>query len=606
MSLSYSPLNPVLVRDPITMVDSVRDYAILKGANQVSWKRYTSTNVSNSSITWSAPPPSGNVFVDRKQYVMLPVRLTFSALAGNNPSFNVLNSGCDAPRCFPLSGSLEVLQASINGQSVSIFMSDIIHALTHFNTGIKLQNKDYSLTPTYYDQTQSYDSLIGSVRNPLGTYGDGLDQCPMPRGAFPFNIVQNTSTSAIVDMVICEPLFLSPFYFGGGDDQGFYNVSTMDFNLTFLSNANRFWSHCNLGADYPQITNIVAEFSCFTGHSFSYSDAQPLMLFKYLTPDSLQVLSPNMPITYPFYDVQRYPLPAISMAAGQSMEIPSNNLQLNSIPRMMYVYARTQNSDLYAAGSGCSQTDTYLSLERFNLTFANYTGLLASADRRQLYQISYKNGCTMSWTQWSGDQVYIGNSSNGHIDGTIGSILAIEFATDVGLPSDACPGLQGAFQMQVFPTFKNNSNNSINAQLWIVIVSEGSFTIPGLNSATRQLGVISKKDIIDAQSKPGVTYDQIRESEYGGEGNFLSNLRKFGSKIHEFLKDHKVISRVAHAIPHPISHSVGDIFENLGYGEHERGGIVIDPSQYHDYGDGVSVGGKRMSHSDLKRRLRNV
>ena len=39
MSLSYSPLNPVLVRDPITQVDAVRDYAILKGGNQVTWKR---------------------------------------------------------------------------------------------------------------------------------------------------------------------------------------------------------------------------------------------------------------------------------------------------------------------------------------------------------------------------------------------------------------------------------------------------------------------------------------------------------------------------------------------------------------------------------------
>jgi hypothetical protein len=100
--------------------------------------------------------------------------------------------------------------------------------------------------------------------------------------------------------------------------------------------------------------------------------------------------------------------------------------------------------------------------------------------------------------------------------------MAIEFATDLGLPSDMAPGLQGQFQLQVNAQFRNTSDANINATLFIIIVSEGSFTIPGLNSATRQLGVITKADILNAQSKPGVDYDDIRESSYGGEGNFLS------------------------------------------------------------------------------------
>jgi hypothetical protein len=142
MSLSYQPLNPVLVRDPITDVYTTKDYAILKGGNQVTWKKYTTTSISNTAITWSCPPPSGNVFVDRKQYVLLPVRLIFTApgvLLGP-----VLNPANDAPRAFPLNGSLETLQGAINGQSFSIFISDMVHALTHYNTDIRLHNRDYS------------------------------------------------------------------------------------------------------------------------------------------------------------------------------------------------------------------------------------------------------------------------------------------------------------------------------------------------------------------------------------------------------------------------------------------------------------------------------
>lgn len=450
MSLSYSPLNPILVRDPITMPESTKDYAILKGGNQITWKKYTTPSISTSSITWSTPPPSGNVFVDRKQYVLLPVRLVFS---GTGAALNnLLNPGNDAPRAFPINGNLEVLQSSINGQSFSIFISDIVHALTHYNTDIRLHNKDYSLTPTYYDQTQSYADLAsGNVRNPLGSYANGIDQCPMQRGGFPFTIVQNTPTSAVVDMVVCEPLFLSPYYWGCGDAGGFYNVTTMDFNLTFLSNSNRWWSHNQVVGSNP-ISNIQAYFSNFTNvfvTPFSYADAQPILLMKYITPDETQVLSPNMPLTYPYFDVQRYPLDFPGAVTANSAFndptglISSNNLQLNSIPRLMYVYARTRNQDLYAQGTGCSITDTYLALENINITFANYTGLLSSADKAQLYQIAIKNGCGMSWSQWSAERE--NNDSNWSANpsaippvsvaqyGTIGSVLAIEFATDLGM-----------------------------------------------------------------------------------------------------------------------------------------------------------------------------
>jgi len=618
MSLSYQPLNPVLVRDPITQVDSERDYVILKGGNQVTWKKYTTTSISNSAITWSCPPPSGNVFVDRKQYVLLPVRLVFTAIGGNVG--NILNPQNDSPRAFPLNGSVETMQAAVNGQSFSIFISDMIHALTHYNTDIKLHNKDYSLTPTYHDQSQSYNDLLGSNRNPLSGYQNGIDHIPMQRGGFPFTIVQNTPTQAVVDMVICEPLFLSPFYWGCGDAAGFYNVTTMDFNLTFLTNANRFWSHNQVpGSNF--ISNIQAVFSNFTSvfaSPFSYTDNQPLMLFKYITPDETQVLSPNMPITYPYFDVQRYPLdfpssvtPGVANTSGQ---ISSNNLSLNSIPRMIYVYARTRNQDLYQPGQGANFTDTYLALENINITFANYTGLLSSASKQQLYQIAIKNGCGMNWSQWSGERENdISNWTTPVAQyGTIGSVLAIEMATDLGLPSDMCPGLQGQFQLQINAQFKNTSNANINATLYIIIVSEGSFTIPGLNSATRQLGVITKNDILNAKSKPGVTYDQVRESQYGGSGNFLSNLMNFGSKINDFLKDSKIISTVSSLIPHPISQGIAAVSRNLGYGE--KGGIVYDPSQYHDYGcgedggvmAGENIGGRRLGRNELKHRLNKI
>lgn len=655
MSLSFKPLNPVLVRDPITMVDSERDYAILKGGNQVTWKQYSTTSISNSAITFSTPPPSGNVFVDRKQYLLIPVRLLLSGTVQGLATSRLLNAGNDAPRAYPINGSMDVMQSTLNGQSFSIFMADMIHALTHFNTGLQLKEREYSLSPCYPDQSGLYSNLAAAntgIRNPLEQYKSGLDNCPSQRGSFPFTIVLNTvvtpsvnqqAVSAIVDMVLCEPLFLSPYFFGCGDASGFYNLTTQDFNFTFLANAgNRMWSHNQfLGglngvgvADVTQqsiITSVQALFQDFTTGGFlppfSYQDSKPLLLFKYITPDATQVLSPNMPITYPYFDVQRYPLdfsgavPGINTnpATPNTASINSNNLQLNSIPRMMYIYARRRNQDLY---NSPNYTDTYLALESINVTFANYSGLLSSCNKRQLYQIAQKNGVNMSWTQWSGEAIAdaafgtntLSTANNSFVHSTIGSILAIEFATDLGLPSDMAPGLQGQFQLQVNATFKNNNvsqyntplvvteDTSIFPTLYIIIVSEGSMTIPGLNSCTKQLGVISKQDILNAHANHHVSYDDIREVPYGG--NFLSNLKKFGHRINEIIKKSRIGSELAKEIPYigaPLSRSI----QNLGYGE---GGVVIDHSQYDAHCDGgvyagVPVGGRKMSHRDLKHRL---
>lgn len=632
MSLSYQPLETALVRDPITMVDSKREYAILKGGNQVTWKQYNTTSISNSSIVFSAPPPSGNVFVDRKQYLMLPVRLIINGNVAGGAT-QLLNSGFDAPRAWPLMGALETLQASINGQSFSIYISDMVHALTHYNTDIKLNNGDYSLTPTYSDQSQEYSDLAGanaSVRNPLGFYGNGLHQCPMPRGGFPFNVVENTATRAIVDMVICEPLFLSPFFWGCGNASGFYNVTTMDFTFNFLTNAgNRMWSHLSdLGAGATSnITSIETRFNNFDaglpgGYSFTYVDNTPRLFFKYITPDATQILSPNMPITYPYFDVQRYITAQPQISASASSQVISNNLQLNSIPRMMYLYVRHRNQDLYASPN---LTDTFLSIEGCNITFANYTGLLANANQRQLYKISVKNGVDMSFTQWSGIPV---SSASLVVAappvpqtryGTVGSVLAVEFATDLGLPSDMAPGLQGQFTLQVTLNVRNTSGQTINPEFYVIIVNEGSFTIPGLNSATKQLGIISKEDVLNAQKQQGIDYDDVKEDGYGG--NFLSGLKKFGHKFNKFLRKHKPISTITGMIPGPRAQIASQVARSLGYG---NGGVVVDPSQYggeydeefEDFdeyeGDGVLVGGvpvaggARLSRKSLRKRLKDL
>lgn len=117
-------------------------------------------------------------------------------------------------------------------------------------------------------------------------------------------------------------------------------------------------------------------------------------------------------------------------------------------------------------------------------------------------------------------------------------------------------------------------------------------------------------------------------------------MRDFGSKILDFLRGSKIISTVASAIPHPAAQAIGTVARNIGFGDgegnhfaypgralhphhnlyshmghmgHGDGGVVIDPSQYHDYGcgegvnvGGVPVGGKKLTRKDLRHRLKKM
>ena len=599
MSLSFQKLNPVLVRDPRTIIDNVRDYAILKSGSQTTWKQYTTTSVSTSSIQFSCPPPSGGIIVDRKQYFYLPARVSFSGVPPSG--YKIIRPNQDAPRAYPIASSIDTLTSTINNQSVSVNSADIIHGLLHYNTDAKLKNHDYSMTPTCPDQSQNYSDLLGAIRNPLNNYGDSNDESVMGRGGFAYwKVVSNptgdgvTTMTAVIDMVVCEPLFLlSPFFWGCGNASAFFNVTTMDFNFTFLGQAaNRVWSHDPSGVTGTTITGSSIQFSNFTGTPFSFSQqglgAVPVMLFNYITPQDVQVLSPNMSITYPYFEVPRYPTDyGASVAPNESIQMTSNNIQLSSIPRRLYIFVRQRNQDLY---SNPANTDTFFQINNVNIQFQNKSGLLSNASMAQLYEMSVQNHCNMTFTQWSGGPVYAPGNLSAQI-GTIGSVVCVEFATNIGLESLDAPGKLGQYMLQVqVQTTNVNQTLSITPTLYIVPVLEGTYTVESLGRSSSNIGVISSTDILDAQSRPFINYKDV---EHVNGGDFLSGLKDFGNKLlsglktaHDFVKENKLLSRGLSLIPHPAAQVGSRAAESFGYG------------------DGILVGGRRMDRSELRKRLR--
>lgn len=613
MSLSYQKLQPILVEDPITIVNDVQSFPVLQGGNKVSFKAFTSNSISSSSMQFSCPPPNGSTIINRNIRATIPVRLTMTGrlVASNGayvPASSLLNAGSDAPRFMPLNGSLETLQVNINNTSVSQPQSDIIHALMRYDICPELRRKEYSTTAAYPDCSFNYSDLIGSNKNPLGNYGNTPDGCAIPRGGLPFNIVSNTAVvpstgngtaaSAVVDMVISESLLLSPLFWGklSQNRQGLYNVNSLDINLSFITGGMRMWSHSPfVSTDGTHTVNsiidsISVQFNGFNAPSFSYSQNYPQMLFEYISPNVLtkQRLDPNLPVTYNYHNVTRYPTDIGSITYGSApTPVNSNNIQLSSIPERIFIYIRPNNATLQ---SRCDITDCYMSISNITIQWANQNTVLSTATQDQLYNICIKNGTSQDWTSFTGEGVYNGAFPPNTLSakyGGVGSVICLSSAEQIQLDGDQAPGLNGQFQLQV-TAYAQNKNSSglwdnLPLTMYIVCVSMGTFTVTNLGSAQQQEGVLSATDIIDATEMPSIAFD--RGERFGG-GDFLSSLGSFASKVNDFLKESKLISTVAGIVPHPISTIAGTVAKNLGYAE-----------------ESVMNGGARMTKSMLRTRL---
>jgi hypothetical protein len=264
----------------------------------------------------------------------------------------------------------------------------------------------------------------------------------------------------------------------------------------------------------------------------------------------------------------------------------------------MYIFARPSNS---ALNSRADLTDTFLSITNVSIQFANQNTLLSSATQEQLFMINTKNHGSFSWEEWSGlglnNSAFTGTVGAAQYGGT-GSVLCLEFGTDIQLDGDEAPGLSGQYQIQVQASFANKNKSgawdNIPMTFYLIFISEGTFTITGTGSAQHQLGVLSKMDILDAQKMKGINY---RDIERVNGGDFLGSLSNFANKVHDFLKSSKIISTVSSAFPHPLAQLGSNVARNLGYGEDE-GGVAIG---------GVAVGGcgggKRMTKQQIRRTL---
>lgn len=602
MSQSAIPLNVVSVNEPRIELNNERSWVVIKGGQQVTYYAFPSTSFSNSQFNFICNPPSANTILDRAVFIEVPYTITFNVNTAITPAptDNLLQPGRDAFRAFPISSITNTLTATINGFPTNIELSQVIHALSRFHAPLNLKNGWMSAQPSFEDNYQLYSDADGATNNPLGDYLDSAGMSEIGRGAYHITVNSNTPTQAVITGILREQIFLPPFLWDGHQAGGLSNLTSLTFNWILNNNLARIWSHSDI-TDVGGLSTIG---------SINVAFSQPSMYLGFITPRLSQPIPPK--ITYPYFQISRYTTQTQStLAPNDSATYKSNIIQLDSIPRKLYIYMKQSDSQIYNnLHNQISTPDVFLQINSVNITWNNQQGVLSGASPQNLYDFSVQNGYNKSWTEWKGITQRLSGATgvNTKKIGLEGSIICIELSKDIGLNDSESEGILGNYNLQVQLTVTNtNQKTTLTPDMYIIAVYDGTLVISN-TSAMASIGVVTKEEVLNAP--PGnISFHEL-ENIYGGD--FFGRFKNFVGNVNSFLKKYKPISTISGIIPHPIAQGVSQTAKSLGYGHENHmdhggvraGGVIAGNYYNEDDRGGILSGGRSLTKDELRKRLK--
>lgn len=532
---------PVKVLDARLNCRSDISYGVFEGGQNVTLQRFPSQSATVNQMVFNITTPNQNSIIDRRAYWRATVQFTITgntpAAAGYYPS--IVNYGVnDSLAPFPLHSVCQTMQNTINSNTLSLNVADILPALLRFYDPKDLE-KYSSYTPTMLDNFGVYDQVTsGFNANPLAGIGNENYDMLKPRGSFnldylswasPANITsanafqsynpsaypsgypQSTAVTLYGQVTLCEPLLLSPWLLGNNhlNAQGYFGVENLSFTMNLVSSGNRFWRTDNTNASPAGITCTIK----------NYLNCSIDLIF--LTPKPSLLLSSKN--TVPLLIYERYITQsgqALASSTGQpslanpQIVLNSNNLIFNQIPDKVLIYARPainiQTSEY---------PDYYFPIQAVNIQFNNVSGVLSSYTPQALWALSRDNGCQLGWEAWSGFGAYgqntQGNNSVSYVP-TVGSILCCAFGKDINIgESFLAPGSIGNFNFQVNLTIANNQLQAFaagNIELVVIAVNSGIASFDrGVTSTYTAL--LSKENVLKTTTESNSSRDVIDSAE---------------------------------------------------------------------------------------------
>ncbi len=523
----------VKVIDPRLAVTDRVKYKVEKGGQNVTCAQFNAISQTTSSHTYNIQVPSEQTLIDRRVMWQSTVEFVVSGVPALGEY--LVNYGLtEALAPFPLHSLCSVMTATINNNSVSINIRDVLPAILRCNDVRELQAYN-GMTAIGFDTYKSYADAVGAINNPLGSWVNVADNDLVPRGAFVIdNITGNTLGDGVATQTVqitatfSEPVLCSPFIFANPSNKaGIYGVQNLNI-VANISDTRRFWrtakalTQVGSGATYNG--------SPYTVNLDEFVTAQ--LIFNFLSPHASQALvSPRNVCSY--YELPRYITQekGLSIASQGTYTFNTQTLQLNQIADCLMIMVRKpMGSQIW------NDTETFYKINKIVVNFNNNSGVLASSQPQDLYRYSRENGSNQNWQEFSG---YANrNPANpaslaSHRVYTSGSFLVLRFGKDIQLVDEFyASGSIGSFSLNLQLEVENNSASTITELEVCMITMNSGIFVTERGASSIYTSLLTKQDVLSASQYEPYTRSDVKRIVGGG---WLDSLKSIGSALGQQL-----------------------------------------------------------------------
>ena len=165
------------------------------------------------------------------------------------------------------------------------------------------------------------------VNHPLANLGDSGLFAGETRGVIThMEVVENTPTSARIDLFVTEPIILFPFEFAtNANESGITQVERMTMEIQ-CGKLNRMWCH-----DFVNGSAI---------DSMQTTLQEAFLHINYITPPPGYEIPPICVL--PFDEFQPTPTSIGMFAPGEERETSSTVIQFGSVPQQLFIFAKDE------------------------------------------------------------------------------------------------------------------------------------------------------------------------------------------------------------------------------------------------------------------------
>lgn len=574
MSYSAIPGKPVQIIDETINLHKDFEYGVVNGSEDVSFIKFPSVTNPGTAFSIITNTISKDAIIDPE--ILIQVVYNFSFAGAGVAGQNLVQSGQDGPRQFPIHNTMQQLKASIGNNETDSNIRLYFDAISRTSMYYDALDLQHSLTPSYPDEYSEYSynaaglaNIVGDNRNPLSTYG--ANTTVSGRSSFAgLNLATNTQTACTGTLTATERVFLTPF---ADNKKGIWNIETMNFNFTF-QNLNMIWSRSpNHTAGAVTMTTSIA---------------QAFVMFKYIKAKLPTQLKLSKEVAYNYHEVNLISSSntTAALAPFASQTVNLQNVNIAAIPKRLLIFAREQQSDFYDNPAGFTKADSFARITKAAMTFGIRQNILSQADETQLYNMSRKNGMKISWNQWAG-MSNIGSGAFPQLEiGGVGSVLILDVGVDIPLEALYSPGSTSNPQVGGQITIQNiNPSRSVVYTVYLFVIFEGVLSILGPNNVQKTIAPLSYKDVLETLEAP--VYKQLAEARNIYGGDFFKDVWEGIKKVGSFAKENvlPVVKDLA-----PLARTL-----LLGLGKKKKKGRGAI--------GGDIVGGRKITRQELKHRL---